>query len=112
MMWIFISIIVVAVGGYFAYYFWDKKRKAKKKVATEDERPVVKEAPVSVKAEVKDEPIQREEVAQELEENATTRRDFNTKENKVENPYAKAIKEMSPEMKAVVFADIFNRKQF
>ena len=113
MMWVFISIIVVAVGGYFAYYFWDKKRKAKKQEPTaEVERPVVKESPVSVKTEVDEETTQKEEVVQETEESTPVRRDFNTVQIKEENPYAKAIKEMSPEMKAIVFADIFNRKQF
>ena len=112
-MWIFISVIVVAVGGYFAYYFWDKKRKAnKQEPSVEVERPVVKEAPVVVKTEVKEEPIQKEGVAKEVGEVDPVIQDFNTTQKKEDNPYAKAIKEMSPEMKAIVFADIFNKKQF
>ena len=110
MWWIvLIIVIILLIGVCVGLYIYINKRDdlSKKDVeATQAEqpRPIVKE-------EVKGEPLVSEKNTTKLEsENISVRKKSVDEPVTKQNKYVKAVQKMSPEMKAIVFADIFKKK--
>lgn len=110
MWWIvLIIIIVLLIGACVGLYIYVAKKEGLPSpeveiVKNEEPRPIVRE-------EVKGEPLVSDKGTSKLDDcNMSVKKQAQPTAKK--NKYVKAVQEMSPEMKAIVFADIFNKKHF
>ena len=105
MWWIAIIVALLLVGCIVGLIRYNKIQESKGESVSRnivEDRPIMKP---NIDLSLPEEPVQKE-----LKEDNQI--PYELPEVKEQNKYIKEIKNMSPEMKAIVFADIFDRKHF